>query len=482
MRLSSIEFIVFLALVAAVYHASHGRAARWLLLAAGAVFYACFLQPWWIVALVATILVTWAAGVAIQGAKRPGGKLFFLRLGLAFGLLLLCALKYRVLATQAANLLFSWAGSPGRLVVPQPLLFLGLSYYVFSSISYLADVYFDTIQAESSLAWVALHLSFFPKIVQGPIERAATLLPQLKAPYRWDPDLARRGVVLFCWGLFKKVVVAERLTLIVDPLFKDLAPQGAPVLLAGAWIFALQLFCDFSGYTDMALGAASLFNVALTDNFNEPYLARSMKDFWRRWHISLSNFIQDYVFEPLQMAFRYGGLAGLAAALFIAFFLMGLWHGATAAYVVFGLAQGMFMAGSVLYKPWQKKLQKRTGWGKALWLPYWQVFSTLNLVVLSFVLFRAGTLENAALFYRGLLGGWDRWDFSSFVEPLLGGPDVWVVGVSLVAIAWVEHARRNVDLGKLPMGVRWSGYLALVACILLFGHFYTQKQFIYAQF
>ena len=482
MRLSSIEFIVFLSLVAGIYHATRGRASRWVLLAASVVFYGSFLQPWWMAALAATIVVTWAAALAVQRARSTGGALGWMWLGSAFGLLLLCALKYLGLAAQTINLLLGWSGSPARFPVLEPMLFLGLSYYVFQSISYIADVYLEAVDAEPSLAWVALHLAFFPKLVQGPIERAGHLLPQLKAPYRWDAALVRRGAVLFCWGLFKKVVVAERLAPMVDAVFLGLGRQTAPTLLATAWLFALQLFMDFSGYTDMALGAAALFNVSLTDNFNEPYFASSMKDFWRRWHITLSTWILDYVFQPLLMVFRYWDTVGVAAALFISFFLMGVWHGATAAYVVFGLVQGMFMALSVLYKPLQKRLHQRLGIAKAPWLPVWQVFFTLNLVVLSFALFRAGTLANAATFYGGLFHGWDRPDFGSLSGAWDGPLDAWVLALSLVAAACGELARRRASLADVPAWARWTGYFALIAWVLLFGRFYTQKQFIYAQF
>jgi alginate O-acetyltransferase complex protein AlgI len=482
MRLSSLEFVLFLGLVAAVYHASRGRAAQWLLLAASALFYASFLQPLWFAALAAVIVVTWASGLAIDKSVESGRDLVWLWAGCGFGLALLCVLRYSGLGAEALNLVLQWRGSSWRCQVPQPLLYIGLSYYVFQSISYLADIHFQTQRAERSLAWVALTLSFFPKVVQGPIERAKNLVPQLKAPYVYDPALLRRGCLLFCWGLFKKVVVAERLALMVDAVFHNLGSQQAPALLAGAWLFFLQLFCDFSGYTDMALGAACFFNVTLTDNFDEPYMARSMKDFWRRWHITLSTWILDYVFQPLQMAFRYWGSAGLALAIFISFFLMGLWHGATDAYVAFGLVQGLLMAAATLYRPWQKKLHAALGIAKSPWLAPWQIFFTLNLVVLSFVLFRAGSLANAAVFYRGLAHGWANGDLGALVQPLDGAGEAWILGLGLASCAAGEILRRRRALRMLPTWARWSGYAGLLGCLLLFGRFYAQKQFIYAQF
>lgn len=477
MRLSSFEFIAFLALVVALFHLSKGRASQFLLLAASAVFYASFLHPLWFLALLAVVVATWAIGLAIQNANDAGKSVLWLRLGVALSLALLCSMKYLGLTAQTLNLIFRL-----HLPVVEPVLFIGLSYYVFQSISYLSDIYFGSLQAERSLSWVALYLGFFPKIVQGPIERAGTLLPQLKAEYRYDADLLRRGALLFCWGLFKKVVVADTLAKMVDGIFIDLAQQSAPTLLAGAWIFALQLFCDFSGYTDMALGAASLFNIKLTDNFNEPYLARSMKDFWRRWHITLSTWILDYVFQPLHMAFRYGGNLGLAGALFIAFFFMGLWHGATVVYVVFGLTHGVFMAASILYRPWQKRIYVALNIAKAPWLPWWQTAFTLNLVVLSFVLFRAGTLANAASFYRGLAHGWTTLNYNLLIQPLASAQDRMVLALSVIIAAAGELARRRAKLESLPLWLRFSAHAALIAWMLFFGHLYAQKQFIYAQF
>lgn len=482
MRLSSFEFILFLGLTAALYHALRGRASRWLLLGASALFYGAFLEPAWAYALGAVIVATWAAGLGMQRAKQGPAAERWMWAGIVFALGLLCALKYLGLGAQALNAMLAWASRPERLPVLQPLLFLGLSYYVFQAISYLADIHFGNAEAEPSLAWVALYLGFFPKLVQGPIERIGTLLPQLKAPYVYDEARLRRGALLFSWGLFKKAVVAERLAPLVDKVFQSLAGQPAPSLLATAWLFALQLYCDFSGYTDMALGAAALFNVDLTDNFDQPYLARSMRDFWRRWHISLSTWILDYVFQPLQMLFRYGGNAGLAAAIFIAFFLMGVWHGATAAYVVFGLVQGLFMAASILYRPWQKKLHAALGIAKAPWLPLWQVAFTLNLVVLSFVLFRAGTLAQASLYYRGLVHGWSQWDFASLAQACAGAEEAAWLGLSLLVLAAGELGRRRLKSAAWPAWTRWTLYACLLAVVLLAGHFYAQKQFIYAQF
>jgi D-alanyl-lipoteichoic acid acyltransferase DltB (MBOAT superfamily) len=482
MAVGSLEFFFFLFVVAFLFHLLKGKASLWLLLGASTIFYASFLNPLWFLSFLCVILATWGLGLTLQslrGTTREG-RIFLS--GIVVLLFFLGFLKYRGIAANAVNTILAWIGHPVQLPVPAPLLFLGVSYYLFQSISYLADIHFGVIDAERNLAALGLYLCFFPKVVQGPLERPGTLLPQFRAPYRFDALVLKRGIFRIGWGLFKKAVVAERLSPGITILQKDLVHSNGPELYVGLWIFGLQLYCDFSGYTDMAIGAAALFNIRLTENFDEPYLARSMRDFWHRWHISLSTWILDYVYQPLQMAFRDLGNAGAAVALFLSFFFVGIWHAGTLPFVIFGLIQGTYMAASIAYRPVQKALHKRLAITKAPWLPIWQIFFTLQLVVFSFLFFSSATFMDAENYFRGLLHGWMHPTWSHFSEAWPNTDSRSCLALGLVILLIVEPMKHRVHFEKWPTLVRWSTYFLLGILLIFLVRFYSQKQFIYAQF
>ena len=281
---------------------------------------------------------------------------------------------------------------------------IGVSYFVFQAISYLIDVYWRLQEPERHPGIFALYLSFFPKLLQGPIERAGDLLPQLRVPFRFDPDNFRVGLFTFAWGLFKKAVIADRLALYVNSAYGDLPGHAGLPLLIATYLYALQIYYDFSGYTDMALGSARMFNIRLTQNFRTPYLAVSVADFWRRWHISFSRWILDYLFRPLQMHWRNLRQAGTVAALIVTFLLSGLWHGASWCFVIWGGLHGLYLASSVAYKPLKKKFSKRFNLGKSRWYGLWQIVVTFHLVCLAWIFFRSPTVGDAWYVLTHLLG------------------------------------------------------------------------------
>jgi D-alanyl-lipoteichoic acid acyltransferase DltB (MBOAT superfamily) len=271
-----------------------------------------------------------------------------------------------------------------------------VSYFVFQAISYLADVHLETLQPERHLGYFALSLAFFPKLLQGPIERSGDLIPQLKAPWRFSYDDARRGIVLFAVGLFKKVAIADRLGLYVDAAYGFPQDHSGGTLLLATYAYAFQIYFDFAGYTDMARGAARLFGIDLTQNFRSPYLATSVGDFWRRWHISFSRWILDYIFKPLQLRWRRLGNVGVAAALAVAFLACGLWHGATSGFLAWGALHALYMVGALGWRPVQKKMHAVHERIDPRLLLSWQRFATFHLVCLAWVFFRAPTVQAAA--------------------------------------------------------------------------------------
>jgi alginate O-acetyltransferase complex protein AlgI len=366
---------------------------RWIvLLAASYLFLSTFCQPAAIIALAAVTIITYGSGLLLCSRTSIHEKRVVWILGIAINLALLIASKSTTILSGAASGVLGISPSTSGA---SWIVLIGLSYYVFQAISYLMDVYLERIPAERHLGHFSLYLAFFPKLLQGPIERAGTFLPQLAASPGIDPAAIREGLKLIVFGLFQKVVIADRLALYVDSVYGSRGNhQGWPLIIA-TYFYAMQIYCDFSGYTDIARGVARCFGINLMLNFRAPYLATSVADFWRRWHISLSSWILDYIFKPLQLRFRRVGKWGVAAALLIAFALCGLWHGFAMTYLVWGALQGALMGLSVLLKGKWAALCRKVR--IPVWLPPdgLRMLVTFHLVCLSWVFFRSRTIHDA---------------------------------------------------------------------------------------
>jgi len=354
-----------------------------------------------------------------------------------------------------------------------------VSYYVFQAISYLTDLYLEIEKPERHFGYFALYMAFFPKLLQGPIERSGDLLPQLKQPYRFDYENMRAGLLLFAWGLFKKVVIADRLGSRVDLVYNDVHAYSGFLQLLATYLYAFQIYWDFSGYTDMALGSAQLFNIRLRQNFNSPYLATSVSDFWRRWHISFSSWILDYIFKPLQMQWRDLRTWGTVLALLVTFLVSGIWHGASWGFVIWGLLHGVYLSSAVLFQPWQKKIAKRNKYDKTFAAKILRIFITFHLVSFAWIFFRANSLGDAFYIVRSI-----ACDLFQVPNPVM----VKMFAVGLICVAFIysfdvfRGNRTIVDLvfarGSL---VRWLFYYGLVVVIFVLGLF-AQSRFIYFQF
>lgn len=472
MAFNSIEYFIFLLVVWLLYQLSPERF-RWLiLLLASLVFYTT---------LKAYALVGVLGGVAIWS--------FF------------CGLKIREFvgnATQQSS--WFWYGVGGNIVLLVGLKFLpvlsggtlllvtiGVSYFIFQAISYLVDIHLGIIDPERHFGRFFLSLAFFPKLLQGPIERSGDLLPQLRTPYQFHYENMRSGLLLFGWGLFKKIVIADRLALYVDAVYGDVHSfTGLPLLLA-TYAYALQIYFDFSGYTDMALGTARLFNIKLTQNFNRPYLATSIADFWRRWHISFSRWILDYIFKPLQMSWRNAGVKGTVLALMITFLISGLWHGARWGFLLWGGLHGLYLASSVCYKPYQKKLHKALRLEKTKFLQVWQIIITFHLVAFSWIFFRAEHLGDAWYVMTSLgqvlpqLTNVAAIKASLTTGLSLASLKALVLSGMVYGLVCIVRSRVRVSFYSCPLWVRWSCYLLLGLSLTALSAT-AQYRFVYYQF
>ena len=395
MPFNSPKYFLFLPIVYLVFYLV-GERARWsVLLAASLLFYSALNVPYLLVVLILVAITTYSFGVWVDQAGSPKTKLALLWMGIGVNILILTVMKYLPFLSESLKTLSTVLSLDVKVQPIRIFVAIGVSYYVFQAISYLIDIYLEIEKPERHFGYFALYLAFFPKLLQGPIERASDLIPQLKARYEFNYDNMRFGMLLFTWGLFKKVVIADRLGLYVDVVYGDLHAFSGLSLLLATYAYAFQIYMDFSGYTDMALGSARLFNIRLTNNFNNPYLATSVIDFWRRWHISFSRWILDYIFKPLQMQWRNWKNIGTATALIITFLISGIWHGASWGFVVWGILHGMYMACSIFYKPYQNILYKKLDIETNNLLKFWQIFITFNLVSFAWIFFRANSIKDA---------------------------------------------------------------------------------------
>ena len=337
MSFHSLDYLIFLAAVVAVYWRLPRRGQNVLVLVASYVFYG-WEHPWFLLPLWGATVVDYGCARAIE--RFPARRRFFLILSIGASVALLAAFKYAGFITENLNALLSSFGTDPLRVIFQLALPAGLSFYTFQSIGYVVDVYVGRVRAERNLLDYALYVSFFPQLVAGPIERAGHMLPQYHSRRVLDFAGWRIGLGLMLWGFFKKVVVADNTAVIANKVFA-LADPSFPVLWAGVFAFAIQIYADFSGYTDIARGTARLLGIELMQNFNHPYIATSPADFWRRWHISLSSWLRDFIYIPLG-----GNRAGTARASFnlmATFAISGLWHGASWNFVIWGVYWGVLI-------------------------------------------------------------------------------------------------------------------------------------------
>jgi len=385
MSILSPAFALFVALVLATTLVLGPRGRVLALLGASWAFYASWGAPRLLAILGAVTVVSFVCARLLGRWRDPRARRVVLWSGIAASLGAIALVRL----------------GPGS----GPAAALGVSYYALQAISYLLDVSAGAVPAETDLARWALHLAFFPKLLQGPIERAEHLLPQLAALRRPSLRDLAAGAQLVLWGLFQKIAVADRIAPLVDAVYGDVRRFDGLPLVVATGLLAFQLYYDFAGYTDMARGIARLFGVELVPNFAAPYRARSIAEFWRRWHISFSSWLLDYVFRPLQLGLRGWRTWGTPLALLVTFLVSGLWHGAAWPFVAWGALHGLFLAASALYRPWKGRAARALRLdGSPLRAPI-QIAVTFLLVCVAWIPFRARSVADAVhVAVRGVLG------------------------------------------------------------------------------
>lgn len=490
MLFNSFSFLIFFPVVALGYYMFPARFRALFLLIASCYFYMSFVPAY---VLILFFLITLDFFLA-QGIAAHEGHMrrVYMTTSVVANLGVLFFFKYfnffNANVTALAHVLdFNYA--PAVLSVALPL---GLSFHVFQSLSYIIEVYRKKYAPERNYITYALYVMFFPQLVAGPIERPQHLLPQLKVAHAFDVTRARRGLERILWGFFKKMVIADQIAVVINPLFAHTPSQG-PVLIFMAVAFSYQLYCDFSGYSDIAVGAALVLGFELVENFNRPFASISVAEFWRRWHISLSSWLKDYLYYPLALGWGRVSQARLYLSLFITFVLIGLWHGANWTFVIMGALHGMYLVVGSMTEKLRERFTSRIGLARLPRLRHaLQVVTVFALVTLSFVFFRASTVSQAWYITAHLGSGLSNLLSYHYMRyQLFVGMGVWNNGLGLVVflavIAMEVYQYFQAVLGtRYPLEtrqktLRYGWYYGVAMAILLFGYFGGQT-FIYFKF
>lgn len=496
MLFNSIHFLVFFPIVTLIYFVIPYKV-RWIwLLTTSYYFYMCW-NPQYALLIATSTVITYLSGLLIaksnrlkDQSRREKQKKLWVFLSFTSNLLILFFFKYFNFTIDSLNVLLEGIGIQVATPSFDVMLPVGISFYTFQALSYTMDVYRGDLEAERNLGKYALFVSFFPQLVAGPIERSKNLLDQINNYHTFNYNRMRRGLCLMLWGFFQKVVVADRVALLVNQVYNNYTDYQGFEIGVATLLFAVQIYCDFSGYTDIARGAAEVMGFKLMVNFKQPYFAKSIGEFWRRWHISLSSWFKDYLYIPLggsrvSTIKRYRNIMTV-------FMVSGLWHGASWNYVIWGFLHGMYQIIGDVLKPVREKFVGQARIKKYTAVYSWlQVGITFVLVDFAWIFFRAPSGKEAIGVIKQLFSTFNPsvlWDGTLYTLGL-SAADFWAMIISIVILWLVDGMQTKWKLResifRLPLPIRWSIYTFSLFGILIFGVYgpgYAASQFIYFQF
>ena len=468
----------------------------WLLLASY-YFYMCW-NPKYALLIATSTVITWVSGILIDQSnqltkskkQQAYEKKLWVALSFTSNLAILFFFKYFDFALNNINAVLARF----HLELIQPgfdvILPVGISFYTFQALSYTMDVYRGEIYAEKNIFKYALFVSFFPQLVAGPIERSKNLLIQFNKKHDFDYERVKNGLLLMLWGFFMKLVIADRVAMLVDPVYNNWQQYAGMEIVVATVLFAVQIYCDFGSYSNIAIGAAQVMGFTLMENFRQPYFATSVADFWRRWHISLTSWFRDYLYIPLG-GNRKGKLRRYINVM-IVFLVSGLWHGASWNFVVWGGLNGIYQVIGDLTKPYRKKVIEALKINTQCFsYRMFQVILTFILVDFSWIFFRADGFKTAVQMIGQMLSIFNPWILFDGTLFNLGmdGKD-FAVAIIAIAILWFVdycHTKGSVRqwIGQQNLVFRWGLYYAAIFSILIFGIYgfgYDAAAFIYFQF
>ncbi|KAA3617831.1 MAG: MBOAT family protein [Calditrichaeota bacterium] len=470
MLFNSITFFIFFSIFLILYWGfakKNLKLQNFMILIASYVFYG-----WWdwrfLSLIILSSIIDYAAGIKIHNSFDQSGKRRYLFISLLVNLGALGLFKYFNFFIESWNESWQMFGIQMSLPVMQIILPVGISFYTFQTLSYTIDIYRKKLQPTKNIIAFFAFVSFFPQLVAGPIERASHLLPQFFKKRMINKDVLKKGLKRILWGLFKKVVVADNMALFVDPVFNNPGYYSGLTTLLAVFFFAIQIYCDFSGYSDIAIGSSRILGFRLMINFNIPYFSASIKEFWSKWHISLSTWFRDYVYIPL------GGskvsIGVWQRNLIITFIVSGFWHGANWTFLIWGGIHGLFNSIEALFG--KINLFKKLNFGFIAYI------YTFLVVCFGWVFFRANSFNDAIVVINNIL------QCDLYMDRVINPYSFTVIVISFVILFVFEIVTKNdymMNVYKNHRWLRWMSYYIMIISIILFGQV-SSSEFIYFQF
>lgn len=479
MFFNSFEYAIFLPIIFIIYWFilnKNLKLQNLFLLISSYFFYSCW--DWKFLFLLAfSTILDYISGLKIYNSNTQIKKKIWLIISVSINLGFLGFFKYYNFFIESFADLIQKLGFTAHYSTLNIILPVGISFYTFHGLSYVFDIYNKKIKPSNNWIEYALFVSFFPLLVAGPIERATHLLPQIEKPRKFNYELAVSGLKQILWGLFKKIVIADNCAKAVNLIFNSYESQSGGTLFLGAILFSFQIYGDFSGYSDIALGSGKLLGIKLIKNFNYPYFSRSIAEFWRRWHISLSSWFKDYLYIPLGGS--KGGTIKRIRNTFIIFLVSGFWHGANWTFILWGGLNALFILPSIIFKTNRNNMDI-VAKGKILpnFKEFFQIVYTFLLASFAWIFFRSESLSQAFSYINKMFNSIHLPDLSIFnlsLFPLL---------LLLIIVEW-KGRENNYAIEKLfyksKTCIRWSFYYILIILMLVFGQKNSQE-FIYFQF
>jgi D-alanyl-lipoteichoic acid acyltransferase DltB (MBOAT superfamily) len=467
MLFNSVEYLIFFPLVAIMYYALPFQW-RWLLLLISSYFFYAWWKAEYVLILIISTLIDFFAGIALDRTENTLKRKLLLALSLTTNLGILFFFKYFNFFNANLSALSEMAGFSYEPAQTSVLLPVGISFYTFQTISYTINVYRRQVQAETHPGYFALYVTYFPQLVAGPIERAERLLPQLHQPHLLNAQRISRGLKLILWGMFKKVVIADNLAPYVNEIYNHPDRYEGLQFLMATVFFSFQIYYDFSGYSDIAVGSARVMGIELMQNFNHPYFANSVAAFWRRWHISLSTWFRDYVYIPLG-----GNRQHHYRNLMITSLLSGLWHGANWTFITWGGLHGLYL----IIGNMTKTVQSRIKVNQII-----HIAITYMLILFAWIFFRANSISDALLIIQKLPAISLQYDSINVLSDAFG---LELMCTLLFIVQIIHYIERKEDImliiERKPLVLRWAFYSVLLWILFLHGN-YSKQEFIYFTF
>ena len=476
MLFNSIEFAIFVPIVFILYWfvTSHNLKLQNVLLIVASYFY----YAWWdwrfLSLLIFNSFVGYTVGIALSKQDDPKKRKWLLFTNILISIGLLGYFKYYNFFVESFVDAFSFFGYKLNARTLNIILPIGISFYTFQILSYAIDVYRRKFEPTRDIISFFAYTSFFPVLLAGPIERPGNLLSQLYVKRKFDYDKAVDGMRQILWGLFKKMVIADNCARYVNDIFNNYADYSGSTLLLGAILFAVQIYGDFSGYSDMAIGTARLFGINLMRNFAFPLFSKSIAEFWRRWHISLSSWLFDYLYTPITINRRSWGIMSVHFSLFVTFVVIGLWHGANWTFIIFGILQGLWLSLDIITRKSRKRLKKII---PAIIYDNISMLITFSFFSFSMIFFKANNIQTAIHYIS-------RLSSASFISKSQVLSTKLILGILIfIFVEWIQRDKQHalqIENIKVPSVVRWGIYYSIVLVIIMFGS--TQQEFIYFRF